>query len=72
MDLEGIVRKLYPDLERAREKLIEELRFYKGVNYNAEEVSKIIIREVINSLKADKLYSFPKTGITAGEAGLGS
>ncbi|MEM3281059.1 MAG: AIR synthase related protein, partial [Saccharolobus sp.] len=72
MDLEGIVRRLYPHLDKAKEKLINEIKFYKGDKYNAEEIANIIITEVINSMKADQLFSFPKTNISAGEAGLGS
>ncbi|ACP47874.1 AIR synthase related protein [Sulfolobus islandicus Y.N.15.51] len=72
MDLEGIVRRLYPDVEKAKTKLIEEIRFYKGDRYNAEEISNVILTEVMNSMKADSIFGFPKTNIKAGEAGLGS
>lgn len=72
MDLEGIIRKLYPNIAKAREKIIDEIKFYKGDKYNVEEIADIIIKEIINSIKADEIYTFPKTGISAGEAGLGS
>lgn len=72
MDLEGIIRKLYPNIAKAREKIMEEIKFYKGNKYNVEEMTDIIIKEIVNSIKADKIYTFPKTGISAGEAGLGS
>ncbi|WP_338599585.1 AIR synthase related protein [Sulfolobus tengchongensis] len=72
MDLEGIVRRLYPNIDKAKEKLIEEIKFYKGNKYNAEEIANVILTEVINSMKADNLFGFPKTAVTAGDAGLGS
>jgi hydrogenase expression/formation protein len=76
MDLEGIARKLYPDIEEIRKKLLEEITFYKGADYPLRDklINSIII-EIKNSLEAEKvkeILRYPKTGIKAGEAGLGS
>ena len=76
MDLEGIARKLYPNTEEIRKKLSEEITFYKGVDYPLKEkLINSIITEVKNSLEAEKvkeILRYPRTGIKAGEAGLGS
>ncbi|BCU69199.1 AIR synthase related protein [Stygiolobus caldivivus] len=77
MDLEGIARKLYPNIDVAKKKIIEELEFYKGKDFELkEEIADAIIEEVNKSIKSSEynrhLLSFPVTGLKAGEAGLGS
>ncbi len=71
MDLEGIARRLIHDKEKAREKLVEELSFYKSPPYPIAEVSSLVIEEVEISLKSST-FSFVESGLKAWEAGLGS
>ncbi|AAY79506.1 AIR synthase related protein [Sulfolobus acidocaldarius] len=76
MDLEGIARKLIPDLESARRKIEEEISFYKDNRYPfIKELVDAVVEEARRSLEAenkDKLLKYPVTGVRAGEAGLGS
>jgi len=76
MDLEGIARRLYPNIEEMRKKIVEEIEFYKGKDYQLkEQLTDAIIEEVKKSIIASKiepLLSYPVTGLKAGEAGLGS
>ncbi|BCU67466.1 AIR synthase [Sulfolobales archaeon HS-7] len=78
MDLEGYTRKLI--LRGFKDDIVEHkiknaLDFYKGNNNNINEgVSKEIVKEAHRSLEASRepILSYPITGITAGQGGLGS
>jgi len=74
MDLEGIARRLYPNKDEIRRKLLEEIEFYKGKDYPLKEkVVDAIIKEVFNSVNAKgEIFEYPKSNIKAGDAGLGS
>ena len=76
MDLEGIARKLYPNKDLAKSKILEEIEFYKGNYPIKEKLADAILEEVEKSIKAVSydplLFSYPQTGLRAGEAGLGS
>ena len=74
MDLEGIARKLYPNKDEIRRKLLEEIEFYKGKDYPLKEkVIEAIIKEVFNSINAKgEIFEYPRSNIKAGDAGLGS
>jgi len=74
MDLEGIARKLYPNKDEIKRKLLEEIEFYKGKDYPLKEkVIEAIIKEVSNSINAKgDILEYPRSNIKAGEAGLGS
>jgi len=74
MDLEGIARKLYPNKDEIKRKLLEEIEFYKGKDYPLKEkVIEAIIKEVSNSINAKgDIFEYPRSNIKAGEAGLGS
>jgi hydrogenase expression/formation protein len=73
MDLEGIVRRLINNESELLTKLKYFIKFYKGEDPNIEKFAEAIVKEVKNSLLAKgELFEYPKTGIKAGEAGLGS
>ena len=74
MDLEGIARRLYPNKDEIRRKLLEEIEFYKGKDYPLKEkVIDAVIKEVFNSINAKgEIFEYPKSNIKAGDAGLGS
>ena len=74
MDLEGIARKLYPNKDEIKRKLLEEIEFYKGKDYPLKEkVIEAIIKEVSNSINAKgDIFEYPRSNIKAGDAGLGS
>lgn len=74
MDLEGIARKLYPNMDEIKRKISEEIEFYKGKSYPLKEkVIEALIKEVTNSINAKgEIFEYPRSGIKAGDAGLGS
>jgi len=71
MDLEGVARRLIPDEEEARKRIVEWLEFYKGKRELNYKIASSVLTEVKNSLRFTK-FAFPISGLRAGETGLGS
>jgi Hydrogenase maturation factor len=71
MDLEGVARRLIPDEEEARKRIVEWLEFYKGKRELNYKIASSVLTEVKNSLRFTK-FAFPVSGLRAGETGLGS
>ncbi|MEM1626023.1 MAG: AIR synthase-related protein [Sulfolobaceae archaeon] len=74
MDLEGIARRIISNNGNVKEKIKEFINFYKKDNqiYSEKFIDALLV-EVRNSLKANSMvFTYPNTGLRAGEVGLGS